>query len=116
MIEVIRWKCKLRDSNTGRPKVDPVTGEDLYDSQEHWFTLDNRRLYCLQEAALRIWPERCVAEVAVIISGPHAHMRELRKFRTLDCGRSAKIGSRVPTGDTGSTRPKAVEVKGSDRL
>jgi hypothetical protein len=94
-IEVIRWKCKLRDSNTGRPKVDPVTGEDLYDSEEHWFTLDNRRLYCLQEAAMRIWPERCVAQVAVIISGPHAHMRELRKFRTLDRGRSAMIGSRA---------------------
>merc|ERR1719201_1330713 len=94
-IEVIRWKCKLRDHRTGRPIVDPVTGEELYDSEEHWFTLDNRRLYCLQEAAMRFWPQRCVAEVAVIISGPHAHMRELRKFRTLDRGRSAMIGSRA---------------------
>jgi len=95
MIEVIRWKCKLRDSITGRPLVDEETGEEIYDSEEHWFTLDNRRLYCLQEAALRVWPQRCVVEVAVIISGPHAHMRELRKFRTLDRGRSAMIGSRA---------------------
>lgn len=94
-IEVIRWKCKLRDPRTGRPKVDPDTGEELYDSEEHWFTLDNRRLYCLQEAAMRVYPEQCVAEVAVIISGPHAHMRELRKFRTLDRGKGAMIGSRA---------------------
>jgi len=94
-IEVIRWKCKLRDAKTGRPKVDKNTGEDVYDSEDHWFTLDNRRLYCLQEAAMRVWPQRCVAEVALIISGPHAHMRELRKFRTLDRGCSAMIGSRA---------------------
>jgi len=94
-IEVIRWRCKIRDMKTGRPKVDNETGEEILDSEEHWFTLDNRRLYCLQEAAMRVWPQRCVAEVAVIISGPHAHMRELRKFRTLDCGRSAMIGSRA---------------------
>jgi hypothetical protein len=94
-IEVIRWKCKLRDPKTGRPRVDPDTGEELYDSEEQWFTLDNRRLYCLQESAMRVWPERCVAEVAVIISGPHAHMRELRKFRTLDRGKGAMIGSRA---------------------
>ncbi|CAK0906659.1 unnamed protein product [Prorocentrum cordatum] len=48
-IEVVRWRCKLRD-NTGRPRLDPDTGEELYDSEENWFTLDNRRLYCLQEA------------------------------------------------------------------
>eukprot|EP00929_Paragymnodinium_shiwhaense_P014726 TRINITY_DN122684_c0_g1_i1.p1 TRINITY_DN122684_c0_g1~~TRINITY_DN122684_c0_g1_i1.p1 ORF type:complete len:748 (-),score=218.16 TRINITY_DN122684_c0_g1_i1:205-2373(-) len=93
-IEVIRWRCKLRDEKTGRPIVNPKTGEEMFDSQEEWFTLDNRRLYCLQEAALRIWPERCVAPVSVIISGPHHYMRELRKFRTLDLGKSINIGSK----------------------
>jgi len=94
-IEVIRWRCKLRDNKTGRPKIDPITGDEMYDSEDHWFTLDNRRLYCLQEAAMSVYPQKCVAEVALIISGPHNHMRELRKFRTLDRGQSAMIGSRA---------------------
>lgn len=94
-IEIIRWRCKLRDKATGRGKVDPDTGEELFDSQVHWFTLDNRRLYCLQEAALRVWPERCVVDVAEILSGPSSHMRSLRKFRTLDLGRGVAIGSRA---------------------
>lgn len=93
-IEVIRWHCKLRDAATGRPLEDPETGEDVISEEENWFTLDNRRLYCLQEAASRVWPERCVADVCVIISGPSSRMRELRKFRTLDLGKSALIGSR----------------------
>mmetsp|Transcript_81507 Transcript_81507/g.170467 ORF Transcript_81507/g.170467 Transcript_81507/m.170467 type:complete len:970 (-) Transcript_81507:267-3176(-) len=94
MIEVIKWRCKLRDEATGKAKVDPATGEDLYDTEEHWFTLDNRRLYCLQEIAAQKWPARCVCEVVVIVSGPTKHMRELRKFRTLDQGQSIAIGSK----------------------
>eukprot|EP00747_Dinoflagellata_sp_TGD_P117846 gnl/TRDRNA2_/TRDRNA2_172690_c0_seq10.p1 gnl/TRDRNA2_/TRDRNA2_172690_c0~~gnl/TRDRNA2_/TRDRNA2_172690_c0_seq10.p1 ORF type:complete len:737 (-),score=179.99 gnl/TRDRNA2_/TRDRNA2_172690_c0_seq10:94-2247(-) len=94
-IEVIRWRCKLRDETNGRPKVDPETGEELFDDQERWFTLDNRRLYCLQEAALQIWPERCVADVIEIKAAPHAQMQGLRKFRTLDLGQSIKVGSRA---------------------
>jgi hypothetical protein len=34
----------------GRPKEDSVTKETLYGT-EQWFTLDNRRLLCLQRAA-----------------------------------------------------------------
>jgi len=94
-IEVIRWRCKLRDENTGRAKLDPVTGGELFDSEERWFSLDNRRLYCLQEAALRVWPERCVADVSEIRSGPHMRMPGIRKFRTPDLGRSILIGSRA---------------------
>jgi len=92
-IEVVRWRCKLRDK-TGRPRVDPKTGEEIYDSEENWFTLDNRRLYCLQEVALRHWPDRCVARVSEVLGcGPRHHMRELRKFRTMDSGRSIMVGS-----------------------
>lgn len=92
-IEVVRWRCKLRD-NTGRPRLDPNTGEEVYDSEENWFTLDNRRLYCLQEVALRAWPQRCVARVSEVLGcGPRHRMRELRKFRTMDSGRSIMVGS-----------------------
>lgn len=93
-IEVIKWRCKLRDEQTGRPKVDPTTGEELYDEQERWFTLDNRRLYCLQKAAAKVWPRRAVIPVIEIPPGPLARMRELRKFRTLDRGKSVFIGGR----------------------
>jgi hypothetical protein len=77
----------------GRARADPDTGADLYDSEEHPFTLDNRRLYCLQEAALQVWPESCVAEVVEFQSVPRNRLRELRKFRTIDLGRSIMVGS-----------------------
>lgn len=92
-IEILRWRAKLRDEETGRPKVDSVSGEELYDSRAHWFTLDNRRLYCLQEAALKFWPERCVAEAVEVRVGSLTQVRELRKFRTLNRGRSVMVGS-----------------------
>jgi hypothetical protein len=92
-IEVVRWRCKLRDS-TGRPRLDPKTMQEMYDSEENWFTLDNRRLYCLQEASMRVWPDRCVARVSEVLGcGPRHHMCALRKFRTMDSGRSLMVGS-----------------------
>lgn len=94
-IEVVRWRCKIRDERTGRPKVDEATGLEMYDPEDHWFTLDNRRLYCLQVAAASVYPETCSVEVLQIPPGPPERMRELRKFRTLDSGRSIMIGSRV---------------------
>jgi len=94
LIEVMRWRAKFRDEMTGRPKVDPATGEEIYDTRAHWFTLDNRRLYCLQEAALKVWPKRCVVEVVEVRAGSqNAQVRELRKFRTFDRGRTIQIGS-----------------------
>lgn len=93
-IEVVRWRCKLRDERTGRPKVNPETGRTLYDPEEHLFTLDNRRLYCLQLAATRVWPELCTIDVAELPSGPPELMREMKKFKTVDSGKSILIVSR----------------------
>ncbi|CAK0790734.1 unnamed protein product, partial [Prorocentrum cordatum] len=61
----------------------------------HRFTFDNRRLYCLQAAALKVYPERCVVEVLEVPAGPAENMRELRKFRTMDIGKTVMIGSRL---------------------
>jgi hypothetical protein len=94
-IEIVRWHCKLRDERTGKAKIDAKTGEELYDEQERWFTLDNRRLYCLQQAAVSFLPDTCVADVAEIRLGLTSRTRGLRKFRTLDLGRSIRIGSRA---------------------
>jgi len=93
MIEVMYWRCKLRDKRTGRPKTERRTGNPVFDPDMHWFTLDNRRLYCLQVAAVKVWPERCVVDVAEIGDDKPEFMREIRKFRTLDSGESIEIGS-----------------------
>lgn len=95
LIEVVRWRCKLRDEKTGRPKLDAETGKTLYDPEEHFFTLDNRRLYCLQIAAVDLWPQRCVVDVWEIPPGRPELMREMKKFKTIDSGRSISIGSKV---------------------
>ncbi|CAJ1352958.1 unnamed protein product [Effrenium voratum] len=93
-IEVMKWRCKLRDES-GRPLVDPETGGELIDSEDKWFTLDNRRLYCLQKVAVSLWPERAVAEVARLPPTAVHKVRQLKKFRTLDRGCSIMVGSRT---------------------
>lgn len=93
-IEMLQWRCKLRDGETGRPRVDPKTGGELYDLQDRWFTLDNRRLYCLQKAAISVWPARAFVDVVELPPGPLTRTRQLKKFRTLDRGRSVFIGGR----------------------
>jgi hypothetical protein len=92
-IEVLQWRCKLRDESTGRPLMDPDTGEEMWDTSDRWFTLDNRRLYCLQKAAVAVWPEQVDVDV-VELKGALTRIRELKKFRTLDTGRSIYIGGR----------------------
>jgi len=92
-IEVLRWRCKLRDETTGRPLLDH-SGREIFEENESWFTLDNRRLYCLQKVAARLWPERCTVDVIAEIRKDR-RMREIRKFRTLDSGESIMVGSRV---------------------
>mmetsp|Transcript_58009 Transcript_58009/g.138095 ORF Transcript_58009/g.138095 Transcript_58009/m.138095 type:complete len:366 (+) Transcript_58009:66-1163(+) len=94
-IEVLRWRCKLRDETTGRPLIDPKTGDEMLDDEESWFTLDNRRLCCLQRAAVKLWPERCTCDVVAEIPKGARRMREIRKFRTLDAGKSVMVGSKV---------------------
>lgn len=49
-IEIIRWAANGRKSSKG----------------EHWFTFDNRRLYCLQRLAAKHWPKHVGAKVEVL--------------------------------------------------
>lgn len=39
-------------------------------AEDRWFTLDNRRLYCLQKVAVSLWPDRAVAQVCCLPLGP----------------------------------------------
>jgi len=51
-IEIIRWSPNGRKAGGG--------------GGEHWFTFDNRRLYCLQRLAAEHWPKRVGAKVEVM--------------------------------------------------
>jgi len=92
-IEVMKWRCKLRESD-GTPKVDSNTGLELYSHEERWFTFDNRRLCCLQRAAAALWPVKALCEV-VEIPRELAWTRELRKFDTRTFGCIVTLGART---------------------
>mmetsp|Transcript_79203 Transcript_79203/g.164375 ORF Transcript_79203/g.164375 Transcript_79203/m.164375 type:complete len:320 (+) Transcript_79203:347-1306(+) len=94
-IEVIKWRCKLRDAE-GRPMTDASSGLQLYSSGEHWFTFDNRRLCCLQRAAVKLHPKPVVCEV-LAVPQTMARTRELRKFDTRTFGNTVAIGKRDNT-------------------
>lgn len=51
-IEIVRW------AGAGRSRSDP--------NDDQWFTFDNRRLFCLQRAAVTYWPARVAAVVEVL--------------------------------------------------
>jgi hypothetical protein len=48
-IEIIRWAQRGRK-----------------DGVDHWFSFDNRRLYCLQRVATEFWPKRVAARAEVL--------------------------------------------------
>lgn len=95
-VMVTKWRCKLRDAD-GRPKVDADTQKEILSARERWFTLDNRRLYCLQRAAVAKWPDPVSCEVVEMTEKLEAMDRTLKKFRTADSGRSIRIGDRPAT-------------------
>jgi len=74
-IEIIRWH--QRDSS----KTEPDT--------KHWFTLDNRRLYCLQRVAADLWP-RCVGVAVEALYNATEGIQ--RKDDSHTVGRSVGIG------------------------
>lgn len=79
-IEIVRY------SPNGRK----VSGED------HWFTFDNRRLYCLQRIAAAYWPKRVGAIVEVLYADSGAIRK---KLDTNTCGLSVSIGHAFATAN-----------------
>merc|ERR1719491_2398061 len=69
-IEIIRW------------------GVNACEQGGHWFTLDNRRLYCLQRAALKHWPQRVAAKVEILYADPGAVRR---KYDSTTLGASVTV-------------------------
>lgn len=75
VVEIMRW----------HPREKGMEKDDAY----HWFTLDNRRLYCLQRAAIALWPQRVAALVEALYAAPEG---ALRKSDSSTAGRSVAIG------------------------
>lgn len=75
-IEVVRWYQKAPDGT--EPDAD------------HWFTLDNRRLYCLQRVAAAHWPKRCAAVVELLRHAPNSTRH---KDDSETAGREVRIGT-----------------------
>jgi hypothetical protein len=73
-IEIVRWyqQGELRDRD-----------------DKHWFTLDNRRLYCLQRCAAALWPRRCAAVVEVLYVATEGIRR---KDNSSSAGKTVGIG------------------------
>mmetsp|Transcript_295 Transcript_295/g.822 ORF Transcript_295/g.822 Transcript_295/m.822 type:complete len:391 (+) Transcript_295:16-1188(+) len=86
-IEVVWWSPKLRDGSGV-----PLTGEDGGElrAEQALFTVDNRRLYALQRAAIAHWPRRCITRVHVVADRVEV-LKHLRKFRTRTNGMSINI-------------------------
>lgn len=62
----------------------------------HWFTFDNRRLYCLQRKATEQWPKRVGTLVRVL----HCDDGTIRKkLDSASCGKSVSIGHAFATED-----------------
>lgn len=95
-MEIIRLKQERREADGERIKDDK--GRRLY-GQESWFTFDNRRLYCLQRAALQMWPMSVAVVVKVLYDFPAVRCAR-HKFRTTSDGCSVKIS--LPDGQPGS--------------
>jgi hypothetical protein len=88
-IEVVRWRPKLRDADGSA--LSDETGESLR-GEECWFTLDNRRLYCLQNAAAQGLPHSIAAVVRVMYDIPTVKSIA-RKFKTTTSGSSVKVAA-----------------------
>mmetsp|Transcript_13189 Transcript_13189/g.30988 ORF Transcript_13189/g.30988 Transcript_13189/m.30988 type:complete len:298 (+) Transcript_13189:99-992(+) len=90
-IEIIRWR--LPRYGVGRVKTGK--GSNI-ETREHWFTLDNRRLYCLQRVAAALWPRRVAAVVEILYADPGTVWK---KYDSSTHGWSVNLGTstEVPT-------------------
>lgn len=89
-IEIIRWWPKLREED-GSSRTDEQGTNILGDPC--WFSFDNRRLYCLQAAAVKHFPARVAAVVHIMHDLPVSKCAP-KKFRTTDLGCSVRISRR----------------------
>lgn len=95
-MEIIRLKPERREADG--EKIRDEHGQKQY-GEESWFTFDNRRLYCLQRAALQRWPMATAVVVKVLFDFPAVRCAR-HKFRTTSDGATVKIS--LPDGSPGT--------------
>jgi hypothetical protein len=88
-IEIVRWKP--REIDDMGELVLAADGSSVL-GEEVWYTLDNRRLVCLQRAAVSMWPK--IACCAVVVMDELPKQSVARKFRSVDYGATIRIGRR----------------------
>jgi len=88
VIDVIRWEPKKRGKD-GKAIVDH-NGLEQFD-RYGWFSMDNRRLLCMQEVAMRHWPKIYKCAVNVWHDLPTIR-RAARKFKSSSSGQVCLIG------------------------
>jgi hypothetical protein len=88
-IEIVRWRPRVHHDD-GALEYNEEGSTTL--GEETWYTLDNRRLVCLQRKAAEVWPK--VACVPVVVLDELPKQSAARKFRSLDYGKSVRIGHR----------------------
>jgi len=108
-IEIIRWHAHPREDASAPESID--TSGEVADG-DHWFTLDNRRLYCLQRAAAACWPRRAAISVEILYASPGSVRR---KCDTTTYGRSVTIAPSIHVLPT-SRWDWRVEVQSSQQV
>uniref|UniRef100_A0A7S1F3Y3 Uncharacterized protein n=1 Tax=Noctiluca scintillans TaxID=2966 RepID=A0A7S1F3Y3_NOCSC len=115
------------------PKIRAVSGaEDVLElvppfapihclrKDDELWSLDNRRLYALQNAAIQWWPVQCCTRVLVSDRLPRRKRKtQIRKFHTQSEGRTVHICARYKQFDTWNWFDNAVELEWchlSDRI
>jgi len=88
-IEVMRSPA-AKQHNSVLSDLSQIIGEKGEGS--HWFTLDNRRLYCLQRAAVKLWPLRVAAKVDVLYADNGSGRK---KYDSISYGCSVTISSSI---------------------
>mmetsp|Transcript_103515 Transcript_103515/g.200560 ORF Transcript_103515/g.200560 Transcript_103515/m.200560 type:complete len:482 (+) Transcript_103515:68-1513(+) len=87
-IEIIRWEApRHQHLSTDSPCL--ACQREKCDRCQHWFTLDNRRLYCLQRVALTLWPRRVAVAVDLLYADPG---RIWKKYDSVTYGQTVSIG------------------------
>lgn len=83
-------------------------------SREMW-SLDNRRLYALQLAAMQFWPQQCCVRVMTSDRLPRKKFKtQYRKFKSQSEGQIVHICARYQQFDTWNWFDKAVEAEWYD--
>jgi len=88
-IEIIRWEAPHHEHLSTRSPCLACQRERRKHQREHWFTLDNRRLYCLQRAALALWPQHVAVVVDLLYADPG---KVWKKYDSTTYGQAVSIG------------------------